>query len=49
MVLYNRIICFQTVSEVKCMAVSKFCMSDIIDGGRLRHDHETLGLRSPSK
>ncbi|XP_071158638.1 ubiquitin carboxyl-terminal hydrolase 40-like [Mytilus edulis] len=36
-----------TVSEVKCMAVSKFCMSDIIDGGRLRHDHETLGLRSP--
>ncbi|XP_052095912.1 ubiquitin carboxyl-terminal hydrolase 40-like isoform X2 [Mytilus californianus] len=35
------------VSEVKCIAVSKFCMNNIVDGGRLRHDHETLGLRSP--
>ncbi|CAC5397446.1 USP40 [Mytilus coruscus] len=36
-----------TVSEVKCITVSKFCMSNIVDGGRLRPDHETLGLRSP--
>jgi len=31
------------------MAISKFDVHDIKDGGRLRIDHDTLGLRPPCK
>ena len=37
----------QTLSEVKSAALLKFCINDIVDGARLRIDHDTLGLRSP--
>lgn len=36
-----------TLSEVKDAALLKFCITDVVDGARLRIDHDTLGLRSP--
>ncbi|KAJ8313576.1 hypothetical protein KUTeg_008137 [Tegillarca granosa] len=37
----------QTVGELKVMAISKFGLGDIDDGGRLRIEHDRLGLRPP--
>ncbi|XP_069111177.1 ubiquitin carboxyl-terminal hydrolase 40-like [Argopecten irradians] len=36
-----------SVAEVKILALSKFDMFEVEDGGRLRIDHDTLGLRPP--
>ncbi|XP_061179949.1 ubiquitin carboxyl-terminal hydrolase 40-like isoform X2 [Saccostrea echinata] len=36
-----------SVSLLKALAVSKFRLPEIQDGGRLRVEHETLGLKSP--
>ncbi|XP_033761704.1 ubiquitin carboxyl-terminal hydrolase 40-like [Pecten maximus] len=36
-----------SVGEVKILAMSKFDLYEVEDGGRLRIDHDTLGLRPP--
>ncbi|OWF43139.1 ubiquitin carboxyl-terminal hydrolase 40-like [Mizuhopecten yessoensis] len=36
-----------SIAEVKVLVISKFDLCDVQDGGRLRIDHDTLGLRPP--
>ncbi|XP_060066969.1 ubiquitin carboxyl-terminal hydrolase 40-like [Ylistrum balloti] len=36
-----------SIAEVKILALSKFDLCDLKEGGRLRIDHDTLGLRPP--
>lgn len=37
------------MSELKSILVTKLGMVEVEEGGRLRIDHESLGLRPPSK